>query len=219
MPSYSVSFITVIKNRTKVDVNHGGKVITLKLFENNLRALIKLIKPTDNWEYIIVDFNSTDVNMSEFLETLPKKDNLKFRVITLDERFDKGHGLNIAVQHVSNDIVFFNDADMLILTRDLFDDMEKLVVQQNKVLFPICWSYESPDHALGWKREGSKGHVIQQKSTIVPYTRNKSWGMEDIINFKHYDALQQVVRTYYGELFVHQWHPNGDFKTKYYTAD
>jgi glycosyltransferase involved in cell wall biosynthesis len=215
-PKLKISFITVIKNRTNVTIKHNNSDITLKLFENNIRSLINLIQPSDEWEYIIVDFESTDVNMTEFVETLPKKDNLKFRIITLKEHFDKGYGLNIGIQYASHDIVFFSDADMMIKSRELFDDIENFVVKQDKVLFPICWSYSNPQHTSGWKRDSGKGNVVQQKHTVVPYTRNKTWGGEDDINYYHYSENKQAYRTFYGENYVHQWHPDGEFKIMYY---
>jgi glycosyltransferase involved in cell wall biosynthesis len=154
-----------------------------------------------------VDFASSDVNMKEFIETLPKHDNLKFSIHTLHEQFNKGRGLNYGTNLVTNDIVFFLDADMMIQSRELFEDIETYVVKQNKVLFPICWSYSDPEHTTGWKRDTGTGNVIQHKSTIVPYVNNTKWGMEDTINFRYFDAQKLAVRTYYKDKFVHQWHP------------
>jgi glycosyltransferase involved in cell wall biosynthesis len=202
-----ISFITIIKNRTNIQVTHNKQNYTLTLFENNLKSLINLIQPGDMWEYIIVDFASTDVHMQDFITSLPKKDNLKFRIYTLNEPFDKGSGLNYGSTLPTNPVVFFLDADMIIRTRKLFDDIENYVVKQNKVLFPICWSYNDPEHKTGIKRDTGVGNVIQKKETIVPYTRNNKWGEEDSDNFKHYEKHKQAHRTYYDEEFVHQWHP------------
>jgi len=188
-----ISFVTIIKNRTRITVEHGGAEIKLNLFENNLNSLISLITPSDSWEYVIIDFESTDVNMQEFIDTLPKKDNLVFKIFTIKDKFDKGAGLNYASDKMSNDIVFFLDADMMIKTRQLFDDIETFVVKENKVFFPICWSYKNPDHTSGWKRDGGTGNVIQWKHTIVPYKNNKKWGNEDTVNFYHYKKNESSV--------------------------
>ena len=115
-----ISFVTVIKNRTKIQVSHNKNPLELCLFENNLRSLISLIQPSDQWEYVIVDYESTDVNMSEFVDTLPKMENLVFKVFTVKGTFDKGAGLNYGASLVTNPVVFFLDADMMIKTRILF---------------------------------------------------------------------------------------------------
>ena len=211
-----ISFVTVIKNRTKIQVSHNNKTLELRLFENNLRSLISLIQPSDQWEFIIVDYESTDVNMSEFVKTLPKKENLEFKVFTVKGTFDKGGGLNYGTTLVTNPIVFFLDADMIIKTRSLVDDIETLVIQQNKVLFPICWSYKNPEHTQGWKRSEGTGNVIQKRETIIPYVNNKKWGHEDSKNHEHFVRAGMAHRTYYDEGFVHQWHPN-EIKHIHYT--
>ena len=112
----AISFVTVIKNRTKINVNHNGKQLELRLFENNLKSLISLIEPSDQWEFIIVDYESDDVNMSKFVNTLAKKENLEFKVYTVKGTFDKGAGLNYGATLVTNPIVFFLDADLMIKT-------------------------------------------------------------------------------------------------------
>ena len=96
---------------------------------------------------------------------------------------------------------------MIIRTRDIFNDIENFVVKQNKVLFPICWSYSNPEHTKGWRRDGGKGMVVQKKETVVKYMDNQKWGLEDIRNYSHYESLKTAYRTYYEEGFIHQWHP------------
>jgi glycosyltransferase involved in cell wall biosynthesis len=197
-------------------VPYNKKTLELRLFENNLRSLISLIEASDQWEFVIVDYDSSDVIMSEFIDTLPKKDNLIFKVFTVKETFDKGGGLNYGASLVTNPIVFFLDADMIIKTRDIFNDIENYVVKQNKVLFPICWSYKNPEHTQGWKRSEGTGNVIQRKETIIPYVNNKRWGHEDAKNYAHFVRVKMDHRTYYEDNFVHQWHPN-EIKNIYYT--
>lgn len=211
-----ISFITVIKNRTNIQVSHNDKQINLRLFENNLLSLISLIEPSDNWEFNIIDFESSDVNMVDFINTLPKKENLIFKIFTIKEPFDKGKGLNYGAEHATNEIVFFLDADMKISTRDLFNDIETYVVKDKKVLFPICWSYRNPQHTNGWKRDKGTGNVIQYKNTIIPYINNKNWGKEDTLNYKHFEKNGIAYRTFYHHGFVHQWHPE-EIKHLFYT--
>jgi hypothetical protein len=226
MNPITLSFIVVIKNRTNINVNYAKTVINLKLFENNMRSLIKLIIPEDDWEFVIVDFNSNDVNMhdfintlpqKDFINTLPQKDNISFNILKVDEKFNKGKGLNIGLSSAKNEITFCLDADMMILSRDIFNDIIKYVINENKVLFPICWSYKDPLHTDGWKRDTGKGNVIQNKNTIIPYIDNFKWGKEDDHNYDFYDNKSLVFRTYYDKNFIHQWHPE-EIKHIYYES-
>jgi hypothetical protein len=54
-----ISFVTIIKNRTKVQIKHNNREIELHLFDNNLKSLLSLITPSDQWEYVIIDYEST----------------------------------------------------------------------------------------------------------------------------------------------------------------
>lgn len=212
-----ISFIVVIKNRTQFTVTHEGQQLTLRLFEHNLRSLLDLAQPTDRWEFVIVDFASDDVNMSDWVQTLPQKPAVTFKVVRVAAPFNKGHGLNLGKQAATHPIVFFLDADMLIRTRRIFDDIERLVVKERKVLFPICWSYSNPAHTEGWKRVWGVGNVVQRKGSVLPYVEKDSWGNEDYLNYAQFCLSGKAVRTYYDQGFVHQWHPNdSEFKNRYY---
>jgi glycosyltransferase involved in cell wall biosynthesis len=212
-----ISFVITLKNRTRFTVEHEGQTLTLTLLEKNLRGLIALLQPTDKWEIVIVDFGSDDVNLTEWLPSLSMPANMTHKLVPTTGPFNRGRGLNIGKQAASHPIVFFFDADMLIRTRRIFDDIERLVVAQRKVLFPICWSYSNPEHTEGWKRVWGLGNVIQRKGSVVPYIEKDSWGKEDYLNFANFCMKGSAVRTYYGEDYVHQWHPNDmEFKNKYY---
>jgi glycosyltransferase involved in cell wall biosynthesis len=211
-----ISFITPIKNRTNIIVEHKGNKIQLKLFENTLQSLLDIITPEDCWEYVIVDFKSDDVNMSTFIKSLQKPDNLTFKIHTMDQPFfDRGGGINVGIELASHPVIFVLDADMMIKSRQMFDDIEDIVVKQNKVLFPICWSYRNPEHTHGWKRETGRGNVVQEKNTVVKYMNNKCWGREDDYNYDYYCKLGIACRSYYDDNFSHQWHPE-EIKHKYY---
>lgn len=212
-----ISFVITLKNRTRFTVEHDGQQLTLTLLENNLRGLLGLVTPADQWEIVIVDFGSDDVNLSEWLHTLPASPSVTYNLVPADGPFNRGRGLNLGRQAAKHPVVFFYDADMLIRTRKLFDDIEQLVVGQRKVLFPICWSYSNPQHTEGWKRVWGLGNVVQRKGSILPYIEKDSWGKEDYVNFAQFCFKGSAVRTYYGEDYVHQWHPNdAEFKNRYY---
>jgi len=205
-----ISFITPIKNRTDIVVEHRGTKIQLKLFQNTLQSLIDIITPEDCWEYVIVDFKSDDMNMAEFIESLPKPDNLTFKIHTVDQPFfDRGGGINIGVELASHPVIFVLDADMMIKSRQMFDDIEDVVVKQNKVFFPICWYYLVHTHARGRSYPNGSGNVILKKDMFVKMTNNASWGKEDRVNYMYFSLINVAHRIDYSESksFVHQWHP------------
>ena len=203
-----ISFVTVIKNRVNLRVVYNKTELILKLFENNIKSLISLIQPSDEWEFIIVDFESKDCNMTEWVNALPRKSNLEFVVKTVKTagRFDKGRGLNYGASLTTKPLIFFLDADMMIKTRTLFDDIEKIVAKEGKVLFPKFWKARNPEHTSGGRTPGT-GNVIQRKETVIPYVNNHGWGHEDSKNFQFYERQNMSVIVYYGKGFIHQWHP------------
>jgi glycosyltransferase involved in cell wall biosynthesis len=213
-----ISFIIPIKNRTKFQVDLGDRKITLELFRKNLEALMGLHAEGDIWEFVVVDFKSTDVDMPSFLQETITKPGCSYKCITDDGLFSRGRGLNIGVEHASHEILFFLDADMMINTRELLEDIYVQVGQNGVVMFPVCYSYKNPQHTAGWARWSGMGNAIYRKSDFIPYKENKKWGMEDGYNYKNMQMnKKQISRKYYGEGFVHQWHPNGmAFKNHFY---
>jgi hypothetical protein len=215
-----ITFVTVIKNRTNITVEHEGRSIHLRMFENNLRSLLRLVTPEDTWEFLIIDFMSDDVHMETWVKTLDAPSNISIKVIPMEGHFNKGRGLNFAAKNATYPIVFFLDADMEIRTRKMFDDIERYVVGSERVLFPVCWSYSNPEHTDGWKRIWGVGNVVQKKDSILHYMEKSSWGHEDCINFLQYCLTKKAIRTYYeDEGFIHQWHPEErEFKNKHYVT-
>lgn len=202
-----LSFVIILKNRIRLPYSENGKNGTLELLPNNLRALCDLIKPTDEWEFVVIDFASTDADVDEFLRTTLTKPNMTYKLTRLNEPFNKGKGLNMAIPMCSHDTVFCIDADMVIRTYALFDGIQELVIDRGLALFPICWSYKNPEHTEGWKRDTGTGNVIFKKGRFSPYIEKTSWGREDDFNYAYFRKLGIAVRSYYGDKFVHQWHP------------
>lgn len=214
-----ISFIVVIKNRTNFDVEVNNKKINLRLFENNIRSLMNLHREGDLWEFVVVDFKSTDVDMPSFLDEHIKKQGCSHKCISIAGAFSKGKGLNIGFKNASNEILFFLDADMMIKTRRLLEDIPTHVQQNNMAMFPVCFSYHNASHTSGWARWSGVGNAIYKKSDFVPYFENKRWGNEDAMNYRRICRKKKIARGYYGEDFIHQWHPNGAwFKNRYYNS-
>jgi len=194
-----------------------GKLIRVNLFNNNLKALSELLTDDDTFEMIIMDNNSNDVIMEDFVKQY-ERPNFTIRVIKDEsEFFSKGALYNKAVQYAKYRLWFFLDADMQIKGRSLFDDIELQVVTNKRVLFPICWSYSNPEHTIGKKRLTGVGNVIMFKDMFEPYIHNKKWGKEDDYIFEHNNNKGFATRKYYGDEFIHQWHPTDmSFLNRYY---
>jgi glycosyltransferase involved in cell wall biosynthesis len=203
----NISFIITLKDRINLKYENSNQVICLELLPNNLNSLKKLIKKEDNWEFIVIDFASSDANVEDFLKSTLNLPNLKYKLITLNENFNKGKALNLGATMCSYDTIFCLDCDMMIKTYQIFNDIQRYVVDQGKVFFPICWSYSTHKHTSGWKRDTGLGNVICLKKDFHPYIEKNTWGGEDDNNYSHFKKLNKTIREYYGDQFVHQWHP------------
>jgi hypothetical protein len=210
----NISFLIILKNRINLKCETPNGIITLNLFYNNISSLKTLIKKDDLWEFVIVDFASTDANVDDFLKTHIDLPNMSYKLITLNEEFNKGKGFNNGINYCTYDTVFCLDTDMIIRTYDIFNDIYKYVIEQNKVFFPICFSYYDINHTKGWKRDSGKGNVIFQKNNFCKYIEKNSWGKEDDNNFNIFSKLNKAVREYYNDKFIHQWHPPTEWKTE-----
>lgn len=211
-----ISFIVTIKNRTKIQVEFQGKILTLELFKNNLTEL-KKFACEDGWEIVVVDFYSDDVNMKEFLNETLCSTNISYKHILAEGSFSRGKGLNIGVEHAKNDVLFFLDADMMIKTNKIFKDIKEKVVKDSMALFPVCWSYNEPGHLTGYRRSNGCGNAIYERKYFKPYMENKKWGLEDVKNYNYFRDIKKALRPWYGQDFIHQWHPNDfSFKNKFY---
>jgi glycosyltransferase involved in cell wall biosynthesis len=205
-----------LKNRTRFTVTHGDKQLTLSLFANNVRALAKLYdRRVDTWELVIADYGSDDVpNLQEYLRTIAG--DIPVRVLRQTGLFNRGKARNAAARSASHDILFFLDADMEIRTRRFFDDIEKYLVRGGRALFPICYSYGNPEHTRGRSRKSGLGNCIctkQMYRNAGGFPEYSKWGREDTHFFMKFAATH---REYYGQDFVHQWHPiNRAFKDRY----
>lgn len=217
-----LSIVVIIKNRTKVVVKQNGRRHTLRLFENNLNSLLNLIQSTDVWQLVVVDFNSTDVNMGDFLKekfTKAAKSNFTYTLHTLDDdKFCKGKGLNTASDLAKYENLLFLDADMLIKKKNLFNYGYKFL-KQGKAYFPICMSYTSPQHVKATLRRSGKGNVFITKTLMntSKWGEYEKWGAEDTNFYNIFKKQKLTVRNNVDKTFFHQWHPtNITWKNRFY---
>jgi glycosyltransferase involved in cell wall biosynthesis len=205
-----------LKNRTRFKVTRGKKQLTLPLFENNVRALARLYdRRVDTWELVIADYASDDVpNLQQYLQSIAG--TIPVRVLQQPGPFNRGKARNAAARKASHDILFFLDADMEIRTRRLFDDIERDLVRGGCALFPICYMYNTPQHTTGSSHAAGFGNCVCTKKmyrNVGGFPEYTTWGREDRHFFMKFRSTR---RWYYGEGFVHQWHPiSPEFKDKY----
>jgi len=216
-----LSIIIIIKNRTRFPVTHNGKEVVLKLFENNLDKLLELHQPeSETWELVLCDFNSTDVNMADFLKQKfeAAQSSFTYQLHTIpDKKFCKGKGLNIASKLAKYENLFYLDADMLITSRDIFTQAYNHLTA-SRVYFPICMNYENPEQTVTKARPSGTGNVFISKKnlTLKPWPEYNKWGNEDTHFYQFFKTKKLAVRSNVATFF-HQWHPNTfNFKNRYY---
>lgn len=216
-----LSIVVIIKNRTAFPVQIEGKEVILRLFEHNLDQLIALHQPDrEEWQLVVCDFASTDVDMQTYLtkkfQHTPSSFTFQLHTMT-DKKFCKGKGLNAASKLAAYENIFFLDADMLITTRQIFDDAYRFI-QDGKVYFPICMNYDNPQHSIAKPRPSGTGNVFISKKHLVmkPWPEYQKWGNEDTHFHKFFQSKKLAVRSN-PQTFFHQWHPcTFDFKNRYY---
>jgi len=200
-----ISFCYPIKNRTIFVSNHkGNKVLTTPLI-NSVRSVVNSFASKDEFEIVISDFGSTDTNFA-WLEEM----DVNYKIIKInhhDGHFSRGHGLNVAAKHAIGDIIFFIDADMLI-DQDFIKEAKQILSNENYDLyFPICWSYNDPEHETGWWRYTGYGNVLVNRDhwfgNNLSWWERDCWGREDGDLFKKtaHQAARQNARG-----FFHMWH-------------
>lgn len=225
-----ISFCIPVKNRSKVTVEWNGitrkktfissykekpRKFDLPLLKNCVQSIINSKINGIDFEILIVDFNSDDDPPKSWATALSAS-GIDIKVIELKESFSRGRGLNVAAENATGSILFFLDADMLV-SRELIYQILRTNIVDKKAFFPICFSYFTPFQKEGWIRSEGWGNLsitreMYEKKNIK-WWEKKSWGSED-------DHMRECLDGMYsrklGIDFYHQWHPEDDFKTKYY---
>ena len=196
--------------------------VQLRLLPNFLASLVAVKKPEDKWTVILIDYESTDINIEMMCELI-LKDKIPYflHVQTKAKSFDRGGGLDIAAQIAKSrghNTLFFCDSDMFCTSHEIFDKAAE-VVAAGKYYYPICFSFTQADHQIGFWRDTGFGMVFMKLDDYFATNRwmhNRSWGWEDRAL---HDSLQKdrVERSQVDGWF-HQWHPNDiSFKNREYS--
>jgi glycosyltransferase involved in cell wall biosynthesis len=202
-------------------VTQDGKIVLL-LLPKMLASLVKQKKPDDDWVLVVVDYNSTDVDIKAMLEE-EVGDSMPWHLETISNYtfFDRGGGLakavEIAEQKFKADALFFCDADLLFTTPTVFDSA-KQSLSKGQFYYPIFFSFLSSDHSSGFWRDTSFGNFfcrINDYKKTEGWYHNISWGWEDRALADSIPEQKKDRERVPG--FFHQWHPfQWEFRVKEY---
>ncbi|MDN5652007.1 MAG: glycosyltransferase family 2 protein, partial [Lactococcus lactis] len=215
----TVSWDGVTKNKTFVtSYKNNPMSFQLELLKNFIKSIVDSKIKGVFLEIIVVDFNSDDHPPEDWMhEIVGVTKEIEAKVIKSDEPFSRGRGLNIAAENATGDIIFFTDADMIVSREFLIQSLEYAYDKQ-KPFFPICYSYYTPYSKEGWVRDEGWGNLVIPKhiSEEISWWEKRSWGSED--NHMKDQLGNSFARAQAAGLY-HQWHPEEDFKTKYYASE
>lgn len=198
-----------------------GKLILL-LLPKMIRSLIQQKKEEDDWVLVVVDYNSTDVDMTAMMEE-EVGDKMPWHLEKIQdyEFFDRGGGLakaaDTAEKRFQADSLFFCDADLMFTSHDLFDKAERSLSKGN-YFYPIFFSFINPEHSKGFWRDTSFGNFfsrVEDYKKTEGWYHNISWGWEDRALADSIPESKKDRERVPG--FFHQWHPfQWEFRVKEY---
>ncbi|MBM4043303.1 MAG: glycosyltransferase family 2 protein [Planctomycetes bacterium] len=197
-----ISICITVKNRSRLVIN--GR--ELRLLPNCLEAIVGCVKPEDDAEIVISDWQSDDWPLAEWAAEAARPIPLK--LVPIEGYFSRGRGLNVAFDHAQGDVLLFLDTDILIC-RELID-VGLQCVAAGKAFYPVYYQFTNPDHTSGKWFPSSYGNVMVAREHFLKAGRwpeLKTWGRED--NQLH-DALRKIVPIVREVMprMVHQWHPD-----------
>jgi len=191
-----ISICVSIKNRSIIQDEGKDSII----FPNTLDSIAELV---GDIELVVVDFKSTDVDMSELLA---KYSSIDTKLVELDEDFSRGKGLNTAVFNSKYDNILLSDADILI-KQGAIEELEKSVAN-NTLWFPCVTRLDSAGREYFVPQEGTGicGLTKTQFKSVNGLPEFYSWGGEDCIFNHKLSNKWKKIRNRTANL-IHQWHP------------
>lgn len=206
-----LSICIALKNRSRLSVGEE----TLELFPQCVRSLAhaaEQMADTGEIELVVADFQSDDWPLQEWLEV--EAAPLKVRVVSLDDRFSRGKGLNAAVEAASSDHIFLCDADMLVKPEGIQRAID--IIDSGKAWFPTYQCLGRDGHPEFWQ-DFSHGmsafhRELFQKAGPVP--EFESWGGEDDLFHESLARFAPIIRER-SPFLEHQWHPESSRHENY----
>ena len=197
-------------------------LVELQLLPNLLNSLVLIKRPEDKWTIIIIDYESTDVDLENLCSVLLNTTIPYFlHTIKGATSFNRGGGLNLAAKIAKSrghNSLFFCDTDMFFTEHSVFDQAQHSL-EKVRIYYPICVSFTNPTQTKGYWRDSGFGMLFirtEDYFSTKGWMNNKSWGWEDR-DFYESIPKTQIDRSR-GSGFFHQWHPNDiTFKTQGYS--
>jgi hypothetical protein len=178
-------------------LNRDG-TITLNLLPKLLMSLRMIKSGKDNWTIVIVDYESTDVNVGQIAHQI-LDGHIRYVIEKHEGQFNRDSGLQLAAEIArerGHDSLFFCDADMYFTSRYIFERAAE-VLRQERVYSPICFSFTQPDHMKGYWNDTGYGMM---------FISIKKW--QENVDFSEMRVRERASG------YFHQWHPNSIvFKT------
>jgi len=196
-----ISICITVKNRSRAKVGDHE----LLLLPNCVRSIVDSVVQDIPCELIITDWQSDDWPLSDWLEQTCN--GLHFQLVTVEGKFYRGEGRNLAAKRAKGDVLLFIDADSIICPAILQNGLK--YINQGKAYFPILFSFNDPEHQNGWWRSEGYGNCMVSREMYDQsggWPEYHRWGKEDVDFFTRISSSVDVVRErVHG--FYHQWHP------------
>lgn len=204
MDKLSICF--TVKNRSKIN----ERII----FPNSIKAIAEHIVPGEPVEVVVSDWHSTDWPLVDWIYDYIK--HVPIKIVNIDQQgFNRGIGLNLAAQHTTGNILFFNDADIMVdrATIDLAFQLNNTQI----ALFPRVRKTTSYGHRIvrqdkRWLKGFGVAIVLREWWEQAGQYKSfwygpDNWGGEDNQFFDDIKALGLKVACPKMDNLIHQWHP------------
>jgi glycosyltransferase involved in cell wall biosynthesis len=186
---------------------------TLELFPNCVDSIVNSSVATDEIQIIVADYASTDWPLQQWLPQRAR--HIKTRIVPITGNFSHGRGRNCAAAHAEHHTLLFLDGDMLV-TRE-FLRLSCQYVREGKAFVPIYQDLNDQGLVFRQRLDGYAALAISRSmfERVGRWPEFYSWGGDDTLLFARLTRIGVVVR-HPVDGFLHQWHPEGQWKERFF---
>jgi glycosyltransferase involved in cell wall biosynthesis len=208
--------LQVVKHENINNPNFSTNYDILKkpseLFQDFVKSILEVIQYSKlskyDYELVVVDWCSTDVNIKEYLETTLQNTTLQWKLHSHPEAgFSRGKGLNLAANVATGDILFFIDTDMVFTGDQIL--VECIEAAKNDYLvWPVCYKASDFTRLHLTAEWAGYGNCMMTKTNFKkygPWEEIKRWGGEDTHFYQKVFKNAKIHRKLFSS-FIHQWH-------------
>jgi glycosyltransferase involved in cell wall biosynthesis len=195
-------------------VKNRSKIANREIFPQTIKSIVEHSSPGEPIEVVVSDWLSTDWPLVEWIYDYAK--HVPIKVVNIDQcGFNRGIGLNLSAQNSSGNILFFNDADILVDRATL--DLAFRCITDKIAFFPRVRKTTSYGHLIvredkRWLRGFGVAIVLREwweRAGLYKsfwYTAD-NWGGEDNQFHDDIKTLNIKIERPKMDNLVHQWHP------------